>query len=67
MSRDFGGFRQGLFFKLEQIIASHGAKLAYPTHVSERVLVSYKLSLGSTVQAESQLACSAACPRPGML
>jgi len=33
MSRDFGGFRQGLFFKLEQIIASHGAKLAYPTHV----------------------------------
>ncbi|KAL0035679.1 hypothetical protein WJX79_007913 [Trebouxia sp. C0005] len=34
MSRDFGGFRQGLFFKLEQIIASHGAKLAYPTHVN---------------------------------
>ena len=33
MSRDFGGFRQGLFFKLEQIIASHGAKLAYPTQV----------------------------------
>lgn len=33
MSRDFGGFRQGLFFKLEQIIAAHGAKLAYPTQV----------------------------------
>ena len=33
MSRDFGGFRQGLFFKLEEIIASHGAKLAHPTQV----------------------------------
>ena len=32
-TRDFGNFRQGLLFRMQKIIAAHGAALTHPTQV----------------------------------
>lgn len=34
-SREYGGFREGIFYAFEKVVKQHGAALAYPTHVSD--------------------------------
>ena len=57
-SREYGGFREGIFYAFEKVVKQHGAALAYPTHVSDchklKLVIS---SQGHCRRVTTQLLC----------
>ena len=71
-SREYGGFREGIFYAFEKVVKQHGAALAYPTHVSDcsmhlQLVMSFQGALQGCCHRQHICMpchlCQSACPR----